>query len=72
MEFGAFILMTYGFVVLIQRNALAEWYAGIYIGAFVARAAHSAWLSCKNGNTKEAPSWTGINRRGKARKDGCL
>lgn len=55
MEFGAWIMMTWAFIVLVQRDKLAEWYAGIYVGAFVIRAAHSAWLSCKNGgaNSKQ-------------------
>ena len=47
MEMGAFVLMTWGFIVLVQRDKLMEWYAGIYVGAFVLRAAHSAWLNCK-------------------------
>ena len=54
MEIGAFVLMTWGFIVLVQRDNLAEWYAGIYAGAFVLRAAHSAYLSCKsNGEVKK-------------------
>jgi len=47
MEFGAFVLMTWGFIVLINRDNLAEWYATIYVGAFVLRAAYSAWLRQK-------------------------
>lgn len=51
MEFGAFVLLTWGFVFQVQAGKLTTEYAGIYVGAFVARAAHSAWLSCKtNGN----------------------
>ena len=57
MEFGAFMLTGWGFVMLINRNNLSEWYMMGFLGAFVARAAHSAWLSCRtnggeNGNGK--------------------
>jgi hypothetical protein len=44
MEMLAFLVMTWGFVTLTTRGHLTEWYAGIYIGAFVLRAAHSAHL----------------------------
>lgn len=49
-EFGVFILMSWGFVLLVNKGTLPEWYAMSYLAAFVARAAHSAWLNSKNGN----------------------
>ena len=53
MELGAFVLMTWGFVVLITKGALTEWYAGLYVGAFVMRAAYSSYLShTESGNGK--------------------
>ena len=47
MELIAFLVMTWGFVTLINQKALSEWYVGIYIAAFVLRAAHSAYLKSK-------------------------
>lgn len=49
-EFGVFILMSWGFVMLVNKGYLPEWYAMSYLAAFVARAAHSAYLNSKNGN----------------------
>ena len=49
-EFGVFILMSWGFVMLVNKGNLPEWYAMSYLAAFVARAAHSAYLNSKNGN----------------------
>jgi hypothetical protein len=43
-EFGVFVVMSWGFILLINKNALTEWYVGIYVAAFVIRAAHSAYL----------------------------
>lgn len=48
-ELGVFILFSWGFVMLINKGSLPEWYAMSYLGAFVARAAHSAYLNSKNG-----------------------
>lgn len=48
MEVTAFIVMTWGFIYLTGSGKLTEWYAGIYIGAFVLRAAHSAFLKCRD------------------------
>lgn len=52
MEFGAFVIMTWGFIMLINRGSLTEWYAGIYIGAFVIRGGWAAYLNAgkPNGN----------------------
>lgn len=49
MEFGAWVVATWGFAILINQGKLTEWYAGLYFGAFVVRAAHAAYLSTKNG-----------------------
>lgn len=49
MELIAFLVMTWGFVTLINQKSLSEWYVGIYIAAFVLRAAHSAYLKTKVG-----------------------
>lgn len=61
MEFGAFVLMTWGFIVLINRDRLEEWYATVFVGAFVVRAAFSAWLRQKtdqqDANREDAPRW---------------
>ncbi len=52
MEFGAWVVSTWGFVVLINKNQLSEWYLGAYIAAFVLRAGHAAYLSTKTGTEK--------------------
>ena len=49
-ELGVFILFSWGFVMLVNKDNLPEWYAMSYLAAFVARAAHSAYLNSKNGN----------------------
>ena len=49
-ELGVFIIMSWGFILLINKGTLPEWYAISYLAAFVARAAHSAYLNSKNGN----------------------
>jgi hypothetical protein len=49
-EIGAFVITSWGFVLLINKGNLAEWYMMSYLGFFVARAAHSAYLNSKNGN----------------------
>lgn len=49
-ELGVFILMSWGFVMLVNKSALSEWFVVTYVGAFVLRAAHSAYLNSKNGN----------------------
>ena len=49
-ELGVFIIMSWGFILLINKGTLPEWYAMSYLAAFVARAAHSAYLNSKNGN----------------------
>lgn len=38
---------TWGFTALIIKGQMTEWYAGIYIGAFVAGRLGSSWLSVK-------------------------
>ena len=63
MEFGAFVLMTWGFIVLINRNRLAEWYAAIYVGAFVVRSAYSAWLRQKGEREERDQDYRSSNRR---------
>ncbi len=45
MEVGSWLLASWGFIVLINQNRLTEWYMGAYIGAFVLRAAHAAYLA---------------------------
>lgn len=47
MEVGAWVVSTWGFIVLINKDKLTEWYMAAYIGAFVLRAAHAAYLSTK-------------------------
>lgn len=54
MELGAFVLMTWGFVMLINASQLTEWYTGIYVGAFVLRAAYSSYLA-KNVEKERKP-----------------
>lgn len=49
MEMGAWIVLTWAFVVQVNKGTLTEWFAGIYVGSFVLRAAHSAYLSTKTG-----------------------
>lgn len=49
-ELGVFIIMSWGFIFLINKGSLPEWYAMSYLAAFVARAAHNAYLNSKNGN----------------------
>ena len=48
-EFVVFILMSWGFVLLINKGNLPEWYAMSYLAVFVVRAAHSAYLNSRNG-----------------------
>lgn len=47
MELGAFVTMTWGFIVLVNTESLTEWYSGVYVAAFVMRAAYSAFLRGK-------------------------
>lgn len=47
MEVGAWLLMSWAIVVQVNKGMLTEWLAGLYVGAFVMRAAHSAYLSQK-------------------------
>ena len=49
-EFGVFIVMTWAFVLLANKGTLTKWFVGVYVVAFVLRAAHSADLNSKNGN----------------------
>ena len=44
LETGAFLVSTWGFIVLINRGTLQDWYVAAYVGAFVLRAAHAAYL----------------------------
>lgn len=58
-EFGIWLLMAWGFVVLMNRGTPPEWYVGIFVGAYVLRAAHAAHLSSRqngplNGKPPEA------------------
>jgi hypothetical protein len=55
MEMIAFLIMTWGFVTFVLQKNLTDWYAGIYVGTFVLRAAHSAYLRV---NTKDERSPT--------------
>jgi|GEM_PF-6224458 len=49
-EIGVFILMSWGFVALVVHEppAVPEWYVTVWVGFFVARAAHAAHLASKN------------------------
>lgn len=49
-EFVAFGITSWGFILLINKGNLPEWYMMSYLAIFVARAAHSAYLNSKNGN----------------------
>ena len=50
-ELGVFVIMSWAFVLLVNKGLLTEWFVMMYVGAFVARAAHSAYLNSKmNGN----------------------
>ena len=49
-EFGVFVIMSWAFVLLVNKGALTEWFVGLYVVTFVVRAAHSAYLNSKNGN----------------------
>lgn len=53
MEFGAWVVATWGFIVLINKDKLSEWYLGAYIAAFVLRAGHAAYLSNKTGMSEK-------------------
>lgn len=53
-ETVACVTMTWGFIVYVVRGTLSEWYAGLYVAAFIARGAYAAFLSSKkptNGTT---------------------
>lgn len=43
----ALAISTWGFVALILRDKINEWYVGLYIMAFVAGRFGSSWLSVK-------------------------
>lgn len=59
MEFGAFMLFSWGFVVYMNRPAgVPEWFGIAYLGAFVARAAHSAYLRSKEETDERQPQKT--------------
>lgn len=47
MEVTVWVLMCWGFVVFVTRGTLSDWYVYAFVGAFVARAGHSAWLRSK-------------------------
>lgn len=47
MEFSVFVVMTWGFVIMVMRDKIQEWYVAMYVGAFVFRALHSAYLKSK-------------------------
>ena len=49
-EFVVFGITSWGFILLINKGNLPEWYMISYLTVFVARAAHSAYLNSKNGN----------------------
>lgn len=46
-EIIAFALMVWAFVVFVNDRKLPEWFVTIFVGAFVLRAAYSAWLRTK-------------------------
>ncbi len=50
LEVGTWLLMAWGFVVMINKEqwGLVIGYAGLLTTVFVARAAHSAYLNSKN------------------------
>lgn len=52
MEVGSWFVATWGFVMLINQGKLTEWYMGAYIGAFVLRAAHAAYLASQQPKEK--------------------
>lgn len=54
MEIGAWCISTWGFIVLVSRDGLTEWYMGAYIGAFVLRGSWSAYLGSKTGEQPRA------------------
>ena len=43
----ALAIGTWGFVTLILHDKMTEWYAGLYLGAFVFGRLGSSWLSIK-------------------------
>jgi len=52
-EFVAFGITSWGFILLINKGNLPDWYMMSYLGVFVARAAHNAYLQTKmNGEKK--------------------
>jgi hypothetical protein len=55
MEITAFMLMSWGFVTFVLQKNLTDWYAGIYVGTFVLRAAHSAYLRVGQATSEEKP-----------------
>lgn len=50
MELGAWVVMTWAFVVQTLQGSLTAEYAGLYAVAFVIRGAHAAWLQSKQPN----------------------
>jgi hypothetical protein len=50
-EIGVFICMVAGFMVMLFRGTLAEWYVGVFVVTFVARAAHSAHMNYQQAKT---------------------
>ena len=47
MEITAFIVMTWAFFTMVVQKSLTEWFAALYVGTFVLRAGHAAWLKAR-------------------------
>lgn len=49
-------LMSWGFVTLILRDKLSEWYAGLFAGVFVLGRVASSWMAVKKDIAMSPPS----------------
>lgn len=47
MEWGTFLLLAWGFIVYVTAKSLPEWYAQIFVVAFVLRGGYGAYLRAK-------------------------
>ena len=49
-ETVVFIVMTWTQVTFVLKGQLVEWFTGLYVGTFVLRAAHAAYMKSKENN----------------------
>lgn len=53
-ELGTWILLSWGFIVYVTAKTLPEWYAQIFVVAFVLRGAYGGYLRSKGTPSEEA------------------